>query len=385
MARLLFLIDDDSYFCWHRLDLARTARDEGYEVVVATHVNQHGAQIEKEGFKLLPIRFRRGIRNPLHECVTLAEVMRLYRRECPDIIHHISLKHVLYGSVAARLTGMPAIVNAFTGLGTTFASQTTKAKLLRSGIKAVLRWSLAHPCSKVTFENNDDREDLIAAGIVSQSQTVVIRGVGINVSDFTPQIESHEPAIVLLASRMLWDKGVGEFVEAARLIKHRFPSVRCVLVGAVDPESDLGIDQAQLQSWESEGLVEWWGHQEDMKDVYRQAHVVVLPTYYGEGLPRVLLEAAASGKPLVATDWRGCREIVRDGDNGLLVPIRDSKALAHAVLNLLADKGMRTRMGVRGREIAVGEFSSEQVAKETIAVYRRLLEDTVFARSGLRQ
>ncbi len=375
MPRLLFLIDDDSYFCWHRLDLARAARDQGFEVTVATHVERHGPQIEKEGFKLIPIRFRRGIQNPLSECATLAELVRLYRTERPDIIHHISLKHVLYGSVAARITRMPAIVNAFTGLGTAFTGQTSKAKILRAGIKRALRWSLAHPCSKTTFENKDDRDDLVTAGIVASEKTVVIRGVGVNVSYFTPQLEPNNEPTVILVSRMLWDKGVREFVQASKKIKKEFPNARCALVGAIDEESALAIDLKQLKDWENEGSVEWWGHHEDIREVYRRAHVVALPTFYGEGLPRILLEGAACGRPLVATDWRGCREIVRDGDNELLIPIKDSDALATAVMTLLRDPQLRARMAARGRQIAVEEFSSEQVASETIAVYRQLLYD----------
>ncbi len=374
MPRVLFLIDDDSYFCWHRLDLARAVQQEGYEVLVATHVNEHGKQIEKEGFKLFSIRFRRGIKGPIHEFRTLWELIQLYRHERPDIVHHISLKHVLYGSIAARVTGVPVVVNAFTGLGSLFTTQTTKAKLLRAVIKKMLKWSLAHPSSLATFENDSDREDLVTAGVIRHGRTVVIRGVGINVSDFVPQVEPDGDSIVLLATRMLWDKGVGDFVQAAKLIKDRCAGIRCILVGALDPESPSAIDAMQLKSWEREGLVEWWGHRNDIKEVYRQAHVVVLPTYYGEGLPRVLLEAAASARPLVATRTRGCTDIVRDGENGLLVPIKDSTSLASAILRLIQDKPLRKAMGARGREIVVQQFSSEQIVKETLSVYHQLEE-----------
>lgn len=373
--RLLFVIDDDSYFCSHRLDLARAARTAGYEVLIATHVQNHGKQIEQEGFKLFPLRFRRGIQNPFHEFATVAELVRLYRRERPDIVHHVSLKLVAYGSMAARMTGVPAVVNAFTGLGYTFTANTHKAKMVRLVLTMILRVGLAHPRNVTIFQNDNDYEDLVHIGLMAKSRAVVIRGAGVNVSQFTPDTEPKGEPVVMLASRMLWDKGVGEFVESARLLKEQGVKARCVLVGSVDPESSTRISMTQLQSWKNEGHVEWWGHEPNMECVYRKAHVFVLPTYYGEGLPKVLLEAAACGKPLVATDWRGCREIVQDGENGLLVPVKNAYALAGAIRKLVEDRPLRLQMGVRGRAIVVQDFASERIAEQTLAVYARLERD----------
>ena len=371
--RLLMVIDEDMYFCKHRLDLARAAREAGYEVLVATLVQHHGKQIEEEGFKLLPIRLRRGMQPPLHELASLIELIRLYRRERPDIVHHIALKQVLFASIAARVVGVPAMANAITGLGYLFHSNTRRAGLLRSAITPVLRWALGHPRSAVIFENGEDCDDLVMAKIIKKSQGVVIRGAGVNVSHFHPTPEPGGDAVVVLPARMLWDKGVGEFIEAARLLRQNGLRARCVLVGGIDKESPSCISEGQLRSWAEEGVVEWWGHREDMADVYASSRIVVLPSY-AEGLPMVLLEGAACARPLIATRVRGCQDIVRDGENGLLVPVKDPQLLAEAIIKLLNDKILRERMGARGREIVVNEFSAARIAGETIGLYRRLLE-----------
>ena len=371
--RLLMVIDEDMYFCKHRLDLARAAREAGYEVLVATLVQHHGKQIEEEGFKLLPIQLRRGMQPPLHEVASLIELIRLYRRERPDIVHHIALKQVLFASIAARIVGVPTMANAITGLGYLFHSDARRAGRLRAVITPVLRWALAHPRSAVIFENGDDREDVVRAGIIKRSQAVVIRGAGVNISNFRPTPEPEGETVVVLPARMLWDKGVGEFVEAAKLLRQSGSRARCVLVGGIDKESPSCISEGQLQRWADEGIVEWWGHREDMADVYASSHIVVLPSY-AEGLPMVLLEGAACARPLVATRVRGCQEIVRDRENGLLVPVKDPQLLAEAITKLLNDKILRERLGARGREIVMKEFSAQRIAGETIGLYRRLLE-----------
>jgi glycosyltransferase involved in cell wall biosynthesis len=371
--RLLFLIDEDRDFCSHRFDLARAAQDDGFEVLVATHVQHHGKQIEDEGFKLFPTQLRRGLQSPLHDLSSLIELVRLYRREQPDIVYHVALKQVLFGAIAARIVQVPAMVSAVTGLGYMFCTEARRTRLLRAVIKPALRGALAHPRSMVIFQNDEDCEDFVRAGVVSRSGAVIIRGVGVNVSQFCPSPEPDGVPVVVLASRMLRDKGVGEFVEAARLLKGKGIKARCVLVGMVDNENPSSFTETDLRRWESEGAVEWWGHRDDMADVFASCHVVVLPSY-SEGFPKVLLEAAACARPLIATNVRGCREIVRDGENGLLVPSKDPQALAHAVLRLVQDKALRRKMGERGRDIVMNEFRAGQIAAQTIAVCHGLLE-----------
>lgn len=370
--RLLYVIDEDRDFCSHRLDLARAARDGGFEVLVATHVQHHAKQIKDEGFQLLPIRLRRGVQAPLQDMAALVELIRMYRREKPDIIHHVALKQVLFGAIAARIVRAPAIVNAITGLGYMFSPGSSHRARLRSLITPPLRWALAHPRSAVILQNHDDCEDLVRGRIVKKSQVVIIRGAGVNVSQFRPSPEPDGVPVMILASRMLLDKGVEEFVQAARMLKGKQVPARCVLVGMVDKENPSAITEAQLRQWEEEGAIEWWGHRDDMANVFASSHAVVLPSY-GEGLPKVLLEAASCARPLIATHVRGCVEIVRDGENGLLVPLKDPQALAQAMMALIHNKTLRIRMGARGRNIVVNEFTAEQIARETIHVYRGLL------------
>ena len=370
--RILFLITEDWYFWSHRLDLARAAKHAGLEVLIATRVQDHGTRIEKEGFGLVPIRMRRRSRQPLRELLAIIELIRLYRREQPDLVHHVGMKPMLYGSIAARLAGVPAVVNAFAGLGYAFIADHQPARLFRGLIGRALRWALALPRSRVIVQNDTDREQLTRAGIVQPSQVVVIHGAGVDVKAFNPTPEPAVTPVVLLASRMLWDKGVGEFVEAVRLLKARGLDLKGVLVGMVDEDNPACIPEDQLRSWEADGVIEWRGHRDDMPRVLASAHIVVLPSYR-EGLPKVLLEAAACARPIVATDVPGCREIVRQNENGLLVPPRDVTALADAIATLVRDQAMRLRMGVCGREIVLQEFSSDRIAGETIALYRDLL------------
>lgn len=254
--RLLFVIDEDLYFCKHRLDLARAARDAGFEVLVATRVQRHGKQIEEEGFKLFPIQLRRGLQSPHQDLASLMELIRLYRREQPDIVHHVALKQVLFGAIAARLVRVPMMVNAITGLGFLFHSEARRARLILSVIRPVLRWALAHRRSAVILENRDDCEDLIHAGIVKRwrSRTTIIHGAGVNVSQFRPSPEPDGVRVVLLPSRMLWDKGVGEFVQAARILKESRVRAKCVLVGMVDKESPSAIREDNFGDGKRKGL-----------------------------------------------------------------------------------------------------------------------------------
>lgn len=373
--RLLFLVTEDWYFWSHRLDLARAARCAGMDVSVATRVRDHGESIEAEGFKLFPLRFLRREGTGFLDAASVVELIGLYRRERPHLVHHVAMKPILYGSLAARAARIPVVVNAFAGLGHAFVANDRRSQVRRVLLIPALRGALALRHSRVIFQNSDDSNELISLGIVREPQTVIIRGAGVDVSRFVPLPEAKGEPTVILASRMLWNKGVGEFVDAARLLRRRGSKAKCVLVGRVDKSNPSGISERQLCLWQEEGIVEWWGHREDMAAVFACSHIVTLPTYYGEGIPKVLLEAASCARPIVATDTRGCRDVVRNGENGFLVPQRDARALADALELLVTDHVLRQRMGERGREIAVAEFSGERVARETLLVYHNLLGD----------
>lgn len=371
--KLLFLVTEDWYFCSHRLLLAREARRRGFDVVVATRVASHGKQIEDEGFKLIPIRMVRRGKNPFKELLALLELVRIYKSERPDIVHLVALKPVVYGGIAARLTGAPRVVAAIAGLGYVFTSRQLKAKLLRPVLSAFLRALLNRPNVRVILQNPDDRNLLVAAKVVDQERTVLIRGAGVDLAAFTPTPECPGTPVVLLASRMLWDKGIAEFVAAAEILRRRAVVARFVLVGDPDPGNPASVPDEQLRTWHAAGVVECWGRRSGMSEVFAQAHVVCLPSAYGEGVPKVLLEAAACGRPIVTTDAPGCREVVRHDENGLLVPVRSTVELADALQRLIENPELRQKMGACGREIAVNEFALEVVLDETIALYKELL------------
>jgi len=370
--RLLYLITEDWYFWSHRLDLARAAAGEGFDVSIATRVTEHGERIVREGFRLFPIRLFRRSRNPFAECAAIMELVKLYRRERPMIVHHVALKPILYGSLAAWCSGVPIVVNAFAGLGYLFTDDARRGRLLRACLRLAMRALLRFSRSIVVFQNRDDRDLLIRENVVTLEQTRIIPGSGVDATAFDIRLPAVDGPIVMLASRMLWDKGIGDFLETVRRLKRDNVAARFVLVGRCDEHNPAAIRLEQIQRWVDEGLVEWWGHCDDMPATLARATIVVLPSHR-EGLPKVLLEAAACGKPLIATDVPGCREIVRHGVTGLLVPPRDPAALAAAIDSLLRDSLLRTTMGVAGRETVIREFSVERVTGQVIRLYRELL------------
>lgn len=373
--KILFLVTEDWYFRLHWIGLAQATRDAGFEVSLAMRVQEHGLEISRQGFKLFPINLLRRSVNPIREVLAVVELARLYRAEKPDLVYHVAIKPILYGSIAARLAGVSSVINVFAGLGYIYTSEEYRAKLLRLFLKFGLNAACKSSGSIAVFQNEEDQAQLVREHVVRQSHTRVIRGTGVDTDRFKPMLNEGGEPVVLLACRMLWDKGVGEFVEAARLMKQLKANARFVLVGRCDHDNPANIGLRQLQRWQEEGVVEWWGHRDDMPTVFNKSAVVVLPSYR-EGLPVSLLEAAACGRPLVATDVPGCREVVRHRVNGLLVPPRNASALAEAITMLLGDKELMVELGKRGREIAVKEFSRAAVTAHTLALYRELLRET---------
>ena len=370
-TRLLYFVTEDWYFCSHRLALAVAARNAGYEVTVLTRVAEHGDLIRSQGLQLLPIELSRQGMNPVRELDLLRRVVRAYRQVRPHLVHQVALKPVLYGSLAARLANIPHGVNALAGLGFLFSSERPRARLLRPLVKLGFHHLLRGEGNRVILQNPDDRELLVRTIRIPAEQVRLIRGSGVDLSRFRPAPEPEGPPMVVLASRLLWDKGVGEFVEAAKRLRARNTQARFVLVGAPDPGNPSAIPQAVLAQWEKEGAVELWGQRTDMDRVFAQSHLVCLPSYR-EGLPKVLLEAGACGRPLVATNVPGCREVVRDGENGLLVPAKDPAALAEALERLIGDASLRSAFGARSRAMAEAEFGIEQVIAQHLALYREI-------------
>ncbi len=372
--RLLYLITEDWFFCSHFLERASAARAAGYEVLVLARTGDgvHAQRIRDAGLRLLPLRVQRRSTNPLAELGVVRQVLAVYRRERPDLVHHVALKPILYGTLAARLCGLHAVVNAPVGMGFVFTSTSWRARLLRPLVRAGLRTLLDPPGARVVFENPDDLAALVDDHLVRREDCVLIRGAGVDTVRFRPTPEPAGEPVVTLVARMLRDKGVHEFVEAARLLRARGIAACLQLVGEPDPGNPAAIPEAELRVWHEQGVVRWLGRREDIPQLLAASHVVCLPSYR-EGLPKSLLEGLAAGRPLVATDVPGCREAVIDGDNGLLVPARDAPALADALARLLHDPGLRARMGARGRALAEASFSTPRIVAQTLALYDGML------------
>jgi len=327
--------------------------------------------VQAQGLSWHELRLTRSGMNPLAEAATLAHLVALYRRVRPSLVHHVTSKPVLYGTPAARLAGVPAVVNAISGMGHVFAGG---GRLLRAGISAGYRFALRHPRMRVVFQNVTHRGMFTGQGWVRPGEAVLIAGSGVDTRLFVPRPEGGggDPPVVVFPARMLTTKGLLEFVEAARLLRRRGVAARFLLVGEPDPDNLASVDREKLLAWAAAGDVEYLGRRDDMHQVLAGADVACLPSYH-EGMPKSLLEAAACALPIVTTDVPGCRDVVRHGDNGLLVPARATAELADALQALLRDPALRRRMGARGRERAEREFSLDHVVDEFLRVYAELV------------
>lgn len=371
-VRLLYLVNIPRFFVTHRMPLALAARDAGYDVHVATSMYDEAnvARILESGLPFHPLPLHQHSTSPIHEWEALRAIYQLYRQLRPDLVHQVTIKSILYGGLAARLLRVPAVVNAVTGLGYVFVAQGTKASALRQGAELAYRAALGHPNSCTIFQNPDDCALFISSGLISPEQAVVIKGSGVDVDVFKPQPESEGCPVILFAGRLMWQKGVGEFVEAARRLQGR---ARFVIAGFGEAGNPASVSPDKLEEWQRSGVIESWGHRADMPAVFAQSHIVCLPSYYGEGVPKVLIEAAACGRAVVTTDTPGCREIARQGENGLLVPAHDVDALCTALTELIDHPARRQQMGAAGRKIVEAEFSLAQVNAQTLALYEALL------------
>lgn len=366
---VVYLVTEAWYFLAHHLETANEAARRGFRVVVATNIGDREAALRATGFEVVQIHFRRAGLMPIHEWLTIRAIKALYRRVQPAVVHHIALKPVVLGSIAARWAGVPHVINMITGLGFVFASSRPKARALRLMLVPVLRAVFATPRIVVITQNSDDAKTLLNLRVIVPEQLVVVRGLGVDLSRFRYSLSPEGQPVVVLPARLLWDKGVGEFVGAARRLRSLHAQARFVLVGAEDRENPSAVSNSTLQGWQQEGVVEWWGYRADIDAVYRDATIVCLPSYR-EGLPQSLLEASAVGRPLVATDVPGCREVVRHGINGYLVPARNDEALAEALAALIADPQNARRLGAEGRRIVEQEFTVEHAMAQIFEQYR---------------
>jgi glycosyltransferase involved in cell wall biosynthesis len=375
--KIVFVVTEDWYFCSHRLPLARAARDAGFDVAVITRVDRKGDSIRKEGFHLIHMDFRRGQLEPVRDVRLLYRLARIFRSERPALIHNVSMKPVVLGTIAARIAGGSSIVNALAGFGYVFASRSRRALMLRPLVKTAFRCLFRGERMRVIVQNPVDRDALTKIGVCT-SIIDLIPGSGVDAERFRPTKENSGPPVAAMVSRMLWDKGVRELVGAARILQHRCPRLKVCLVGPPDPANPASIDEEELQAWVEEGVVEWLGAQNDIPAIWSRAQIAVLPSYR-EGLPLSLLEAAACGRAIVATDVPGCREVVEHEKTGLLVPPRDPYALADAIGRLAEDLELRKRLGNAARARVLERFTVGTIVEKTLSVYRGLCPGGVTA------
>lgn len=366
--KLLFVVTEDWYFVSHRLSLGTAAVKQGYEVVVATRVRSHGEVILNAGIRLIPFELSRRSGNPFKEIWSL---YRLYRSERPQIIHHVALKPVIFGAVAAWLARSGAQVNAISGLGWMFISSRLVVRMLQPVLRGIMARVLNRKHSITIIQNTQDRTLLRCAG-VDAKHIRLISGVGVDIDAFHPVPSPPGIPCVMLVARMLWDKGIGEFVEAARILSEQGVQARFVLVGDTDPANPAVIPGSVLQEWQGKWGVEYWGRREDMPVVWQSAHIACLPSYR-EGMPKSLLEAAACGLPIVTTDVPGCQEVIVDGQEGVLVQARDATSLAQALKSLIEQPELRSTMGAKARKRAEQIFSQERAVAATLKLYDEVL------------
>lgn len=378
MPKLLFLVAEDSYFCSHRLNLAIAAKQAGFTVAVATRCQQHRNLIENSGIAVFPLQhFNRGTLNPWQQLLALQELYRIVRAYQPDILHHVAMKPVIFGSFISRICKVPKIINALGGLGYLFTDShetniflMLRKKILEQAVLLLLRWIHSKPNVSLILQNPDDINLIQSRAKINQNRILHIAGAGVDTEAFPnlPPPSTASPINIVCISRMLWDKGIGELVDAARILKSKHIPAKVILYGLPDPQNPSSIEIKMLEKWQQEGVIEWRGFCEEIVQAYSEAHIAVLPSYR-EGLPKSLLEAASCGRAIVTTDVPGCREVVLLGVNGLLVPPKDANALADALITLCQNETLRIQMGEAGRKRVEQYFSDEIIQKQTLALY----------------
>ncbi len=365
---LVYVITEDWFFASHFLDRAKAAVGKGYKVSVITRCRETAREFRQYGLAPINIEFSRRGLNPITELITIFRLRTILKRIKPDIVHNVALKPVVLGSLAAQFAGVQNIVNAPVGMGYVFTSEENRARILRPVVNALIRYSLGRQVRRVIIENNDDFNNLVASGFAKKDSIALIKGAGVDTKKFDYKPEPDGQVRVIMVSRLLRDKGVQEFIDAAKLVKARESTVQFVLVGDVDEGNPTSLTADQLTDLRKSRDVTWLGARTDIAELLAASHVACLPSYR-EGLPKSLIEAASAGRPIVTTDVPGCREVVTHMVNGLLIQPRDVAALATAIEKLVKDPQLRQSMGKENRKKAVSEYANEMIIAQTHGVY----------------
>jgi glycosyltransferase involved in cell wall biosynthesis len=372
--KVILFANTDWYLYNFRRSLVQALRESGCEVLMVSPSGSYGEKLLALGLRWQPLPMNRRSLNPLREAALLWHLVRLLRRERPDVMHGFTIKCAIYGSLAARLAGVPARVNAVAGMGYVFISSAPKARLLRPIVRALLKLALGGRNARLILQNPDDVALFAQAGLVDPARVRLIPGSGVDTVRFAPDPASvpRDRVRVLLPARLLWDKGLAEYAEAARLLRQRQVPADLLLAGDPDPGNPAAVPEYAVRAWVEEGLLDWLGHVTDMPTLLRSVQIVVLPSYR-EGLPKGLIEAGACGCALIATDVPGCREVVEHEVDGLRVPVQDGVALADAIERLVRDASLRVRLAARAREKIIVKFDEKWIISKTLAVYRELI------------
>lgn len=372
--KFVYFANTDWYLYNFRLPAARKLRELGHEVVLISPPGAFAEHIVGEGFRWHAVEMSRSGTNPLTEIAIVARLTAILRKERPDVLHNFTVKSAIYGGLAARLSRVPAVVQAVAGMGYVFSSVTLKARLLRPLVRQLMRVTFRGPGLRAILQNPDDVQTFTSERILDAKAIRLIRGSGVDTSRFRYPPRAHGDLVVVLCARLLKEKGVKEFVEASGILREQGRKIRFVLVGGLDPGNPSGFSEREVQEWVDQGLVDWLGHVSDMPAVLSEAHVMALPSYYREGVPRSLIEGAASGLAIITTNLPGCREVVsEDNVNGLWVRPRDSRHLATQICRLDDDRQLLNRLADAAQQRAVNEFDESLVIQQTLGVYEEVV------------
>lgn len=372
--KIILFANSDWYLYNFRLSLAKTLQGLGHEILLVSPPGAFGARLQSEGLRWQPLPMERQSLNPFRELRLLIFLWRLFRRERPALVHNFTIKSVVYGSLAAIFARVPFRVNAVAGMGYVFTNNAPKARLLRPLVRALMKGVLGGERSRLILQNNDDVSAFADAQLIRGDRVRLIKGSGVNLERFQPGGRSRQTGgqmRVVLAARLLWDKGVAEYVAAARRLRAEGLPIHFMLAGSPDAGNPAAIPQGTLDEWAREGVVELLGQISDMPSLFADVDVAVLPSYR-EGLPKSLIEAAACALPLVTTNVPGCREVVTHEVDGLLVPVKDANALADAVKRLYLNPLLAQHLGQKARRRAMAEFDESMVISQTIDVYKEI-------------
>ena len=370
---LLFVVNVDWFFLSHRLPIAIAAQKHGYEVHIAVGITDQDDRLKAHGLIVHPLRLERGETNPLLVLRTFFDILAICRTVDPDIIHFVTIKPIILGGIACHFFKRKCLVFSVSGLGYIFSSNGIKARARRIITAFLYRLALTHKNIKVIFQNNHDLQTIRRPAKLRPCQTIIVPGSGVDLSNYAPLAMPAGPPIILFAARLLSSKGIYDFIEASYLV----PDARFVVAGQFDSENRECLKPQELERSVQSGYIEYWGFSDNVADLINQSSIVVLPSYYGEGLPKVLIEAAACGRPVITTDHPGCRDAIEPGITGLLVPVRDPIALANAIQNLINDPDRRISMGLAGRALAERKFDVKEVVQTHLDIYAELIAENL--------